>query len=106
MIVKLLKTAFWLGIVIYNLPSPPPQSAAPTPHLDGGHSVATNTAGQGCGQPPELCTKTVQAPSKHGEPRKREFWRRALSQDTLTPADRAVAWHGLDLRKRSAANSG
>ena len=28
MIIKLLKTAFWLGIVIYNLPSQAPPSAA------------------------------------------------------------------------------
>ena len=29
---KLFRTAFWLGVVIYNLPSPASQSAPPASH--------------------------------------------------------------------------
>jgi hypothetical protein len=40
---KLFRTAFWLGVVIYNLPSPASQPAAPASQLhDGQRSILRN----------------------------------------------------------------
>jgi hypothetical protein len=97
---KILRTAFWLGVVIYNLPSPTSQSAAPASHLHGGQRMATKAANQPCSQPPALCAKTVEALPKGGEPGGRDSLRNAVSQDTLAPADRAVAWRGRPVRIR------
>ena len=91
--VKLLKTAFWLGVVIYNLPSPISQSAAPATHDQGSATKATSH----CSQRPALCTKTNEALSKQGEHGERNSSRDAVSQDTLTPADRVVPWRGWAL---------
>jgi hypothetical protein len=102
---KLLRTAFWLGVVIYNLPSPTSQSAAPASHLHGGQGLATKAASQFCPQPLALCTKTAEALPKRGEPGERDSSRDAIkfSQDTLTPADLVVPWRGLTLRTRPVA---
>ena len=93
---KLLKTAFWLGVVIYNLPSPISQSAAPTTRDQGSATKATSH----CSQRPALCTKTIEALSDHGEPGERNSSRDAISQDTLTPPDRVVPWRGRARRVR------
>jgi hypothetical protein len=102
---KLLKTAFWLGVVIYYLPSPASQSGAPASHIHGGQGLATKAASQFCAQPLALCTKTVEALPKRGEPGERNSSRDAVksSQDTLIPADRIVPWHGPALRTRPVA---
>ena len=85
---KLFRTAFWLGVVIYNLPSPVSQSGAP--------ALAAKAASQFCPQPLEPCANVVEALPKRGEPAKHISSRDAvkLSQDTLAPADRAVPWRG------------
>jgi hypothetical protein len=88
---KLLKTAFWLGVVIYYLPSPASQSGAPA----SGQGSATKAASQFCTQPLALC--------KRGESGKRNSSRNAVSQDTLTSPDRAVPWRGSALRIRPVA---
>src|SRR5262245_58806156 len=41
---KLFRTAFWLGVVIYNLPSPAPQPPGPESQLNGGQGLATKAA--------------------------------------------------------------
>ena len=97
---KLLKTAFWLGVVIYYLPSPAFQSSA---HVHGGQGLATKAASKFCTQPLALCTKTVEALPKRGEPGEGNSSRNAVSQDTLTPADRAVPWRGSPLHMRPVA---
>ena len=94
---KILKTAFWLGVVIYNLPSPISQSAAPAIRDQGSATKATSH----CSQRSALCSKTIEALSKHGEYGERNSSRDVVSQDTLTPADRVVTWRGWALPIRS-----
>jgi hypothetical protein len=80
---KLLRMVFWLGIVIYNLPNDAASNARPSqPH---GENVAARAAGQ------------FEALSKRGDLGGNASLRDVLepSQDTLTPADRAVRWSGL-----------
>jgi len=98
---KLLKTAFWLGVVIYYLPSPAFQSSAPASHVHGGQGLAAKAASKFCTQ--SLARYTNEALPKRGEPNERDSSRDALSQDTLTPADRAVPWCGPALRMRPMA---
>ncbi len=102
-IMKLLRTAFWLGIVIYNLPSPTSQSATPASHVHGDQGLATKEASQPCPQPLALCVKTVEALPKRGEPGERHSSRDAVSQDTLTRADHMVPWRGWHLRTQPVA---
>ena len=45
---KLVRLAFWLGVVIYNLPSPASQSAAPESRESQG--LAAKAPGQSCPQ--------------------------------------------------------
>jgi len=70
---KLFRTAFWLGIVIYNLPNTGSESALPalTDH-DGQHLAAKAANSRDAVRP---------------------------SQDTLAPSDREVRWRG-SLRTR------
>jgi hypothetical protein len=102
---KLFRTAFWLGVVIYNLPSPVSQSAAPASQLNGGQGLAAKAASQFGPKPSELCAKTVAAFSKRGEPGGHNSLRAAVkpSQDTLTPADRVVPWCGAIQHKGPVA---
>jgi hypothetical protein len=64
---KLFRTAFCLGVVIYYLPNPGSQSAPPGPQAHGQH----------------LSAKAANS---------RDAMR--ASQDTLTPGDRGVPWRG------------
>jgi hypothetical protein len=75
---KLFRTAFWLGVVIYNLPSPDSQPAAPESALGSQGSKNTDTH------------------PKRGDPAAQSSSRKAAtpSRDTLAPADRAVLWRG------------
>jgi hypothetical protein len=93
---KLFRMAFWLGVVIYNLPSPTSQSPALESQLNGSQGLAAKAASQFCPQPLEPCANVVEALPKRGEPAKHISSRDAvkLSQDTLAPADRAVPWRG------------
>jgi hypothetical protein len=95
---KLFRTVFWLGIVIYNLPNTSasnPARPASQPH--GNQSLAAKAAGQLCSQPLELCAKTVEALPKRGD-----LGGKKPSQDTLVPADRVVPWRGSGLPKGPA----
>jgi hypothetical protein len=65
---KLFRTAFWLGVVIYNLPSPASQPAAPASQLHDGQRLAAKAANSRDAVKP--------------------------SQDTLTSADRGAPWRG------------
>ena len=91
---KFFRMAFWLGVVIYNLPSPISQS-----QLSGNQGLAAKAASQFCPQPLEPCAKMVEALPKRDEPAKHNSSRDAvkLSQDTLAPADRAIPWRGSQL---------
>jgi len=94
---KLFRTAFWLGVVIYNLPSPYSQPAAPESPLGSQGS-------------PAHCAKKTDTHPKRGDPAAQSSSRKAAttpSKDTLAPADRAVPWRGpvacnLPLAKRTA----
>jgi hypothetical protein len=94
---KLFRTAFWLGVVIYNLPSPGSQPAVPESPLGSQGS-------------PAHCAKNTDTHPKRGDPAAQSSSRKAAttpSKDTLAPADRAVPWRGpvacnLPLAKRTA----
>jgi hypothetical protein len=92
---KLFRMAFWLGVVICNLPSPASRPAAPESQLNRTQGLAAKAASQFCPQPLETCAKIDAALPKRGEPRL-DFSRDAAKpcQDTLAPADRAVPWRG------------
>jgi hypothetical protein len=68
-IMKLFRTAFWLGVVVYNLPNTSPETAAPPSQVHDAQRPAANAAN-----------------SRVSE---------KLFQDTLTPADRKLPWRGL-----------
>jgi hypothetical protein len=90
---KLFRTAFWLGIVIYNLPNPASGPAAPEAKPNSTQRVAVKKANH-CPQALKSCAEYVEALPKPGEPGGLGLSREALrpSQDTLAPADRAVLW--------------
>ena len=102
---KLFRMAFWLGVVIYNLPSPASQPAAPVSQLNGTQGLAAKAASQLCPQPREPCARIVEPLPNRGEPGGHNSSRGAVkpSQDTLAPADRAVPWRGSALRKGPVA---
>ncbi len=58
---ELFRMAFWLGVVICNLPSPASQAAAPEPQLNGDQRLAAKTASQFYPQPLKPCAKIVEA---------------------------------------------
>lgn len=103
---KLVRLAFWLGVVIYNLPSPASQSAAPESRESQG--LAAKAPGQSCPQRLVACAKTVETLPQRGEPSGHISSRDAVkpSQDTLAPADRAVPWRGPKLQSRARARHG
>jgi hypothetical protein len=84
---KLFRTAFWLGVVIYNLPSPASMPAAFESKLNGSQGLAAKATSQFCPRPLEFCAKTGGRSSLRDT--------EMLSQDTLAPADRAVPWRGV-----------
>jgi hypothetical protein len=91
---KLFRTAFWLGVVIYNLPSPASQPAPPESQLGGSQSLAAKAASRFCPQPRESCPKNAEAlPNRGGRGGHSSSRDAAMpSHDTLTPTDRAVPW--------------
>jgi len=102
---KLFRTAFWLSVVIYNLPSPASQPAAPESHPNDSQGLAAKAAGRFCPQPRELCAKNIEALPERGDQVGHSSSRGAVmrSHDTLTPADRAVPWRGRALRNQPPA---
>jgi hypothetical protein len=105
---KLFRLAFWLGVVIYNLPSPVSEPSAPESRVNGSQTLAAKAApGQSCPRQLVTCAKIVEAPQR-GEPSGRNSWRDAVksSQDTLASADRGVSWRGPALRSRDPAGHG
>jgi hypothetical protein len=93
---KLFRMAFWLGVVICNLPSPASRPAAPESQLNRSQGLAAQAASQFCPQPLETCARIDAVLSKRGELRGPNFSRDAAKpcQDTLAPADREVPWRG------------
>jgi hypothetical protein len=83
---KLFRTAFWLGVVIYNLPSPTSMPAASESRLNSSQRLAATATSQFCLRPLEFCAKSGGRSSSRDT--------EMLSQDTLIPADRAVPWRG------------
>jgi hypothetical protein len=102
---KLFQTAFWLSVVIYNLPSPASQPAAPESQLNDSQGLAAKAAGRFCPQPCEPCAKNIEALPERGDQVGHSSSRGAVmrSHDTLTPADRAVPWRGRALRNQPPA---
>jgi hypothetical protein len=97
--------AFWLGLVIYYLPSPASQPAAPEAPLKGSLAAKSPSA-----DTRQVCRHIAYVEShprlaKHGESRGDKSPRDAMEpcQDTLTPADLAAPWRGLAPRKASVA---
>jgi hypothetical protein len=100
---KLFRMAFWLGGVIYNLPSPASGPTAPS-QPNGIKGLAVKAAHQ-CSQWLKPCDKYVEALPKPGEQGEHHLRHDALRpfQDTLGPADRAVPWRSpAALRSRSS----
>ena len=97
---KLFRMAFWMSVVIYNLPSAASKFTGPGSH-HGSQGSAAKAASQFCAQPLEPCAKTVEALTQRGEPGGQNSSRDAVkpSQDTLAPGDREVPWRGLAQRK-------
>ena len=102
---KLFQTAFWLSGVIYNLPSPASQPAAPESQLNDSQGLAAKAAGRFCPQPCEPCAKNIEALPERGDQVGHSSSRGAVmrSHDTLTRADRAVPWRGRALRNQPPA---
>jgi hypothetical protein len=100
---KLFRTAFWLGVVIYNLPSP--ASQPPAPDSQPSQGLAAKPASQLCPRPRESCPKNDEARPNRGDRGGHSSSRNAAmpSHDTLTPTDRAEPWRGPDLRNPSPA---
>jgi hypothetical protein len=71
---KLFRTAFWLGVVVFNLPNPASQPGTP-----GSQPKASQGLTRGVGNL-----------ASHSSSRDSVL----PSQDTLTHADRAAPWHG------------
>src|SRR5262245_16186758 len=102
---KLFRTAFWLGVVIYNLPSPASQPPAFELQLNGGQGLATKAASRPCPRLRESCPKNDEAFPNRGDCGAHSSSREATmpSHDTLTPTDRAEPWRGSALRNPSPA---
>jgi hypothetical protein len=94
---KLFRMAFWLGVVIYNLPSSASMSTGPESQYGRQGLAAKAASSQFCLPPLDPCARTVEGLTKRDEPGGQNSSRDAVkpSQDTLTPADRAVPWRGL-----------
>ena len=97
---KLFRMAFWLGVVIYNLPSSASKSTGPESQ-HGSQGLSAKAASHFCLPPLDPCARAVEALTKRDEPDGQNSSRDAVkpSQDTLTPADRAVPWRGLAQHK-------
>ena len=91
---KLFRIAFWLGVVICNLPSLASRPAAPESQLNRSQGLTAKAANRFCPQPLE--PRASRGLPERGEPHGPNFSRDAMNscQDTLTPADRAVQWRG------------
>ena len=102
---KLFRTAFWLGVVIYNLPSPASQPAAPESRPNGGQGLAAKAVSRLCSRPRESCSKNNEALANRGDRGGHSSSRDTAmpSQDTLTPTDRAEPWRAPAVRNPSPA---
>ena len=105
---RLFRTAFWLGITIYCLPSSNSQPTAPDPSPIGGQCRSTKAADTGrlCewelgadNDRPRLVVKRV------GEQRGDRSPREAFmhSQDTLIRSDLKTPWRGSAVSKEREA---
>jgi hypothetical protein len=99
---RLLRTAFWLGITIYCLPSFNSHPTAPDPSPNGNQCRSTKAA-----DPGRLCAldlgaaERTQVLVKRGEQRGDGSSREKVmrSQDTLMRSDLATPWRGSAVRK-------
>src|SRR5262245_49576488 len=100
---KLFRTAFWLGVVIYNLPST--ASQPPGPDSQPSQGLAAKPASQFCPRPRESCLKNDEARPNRGDRGGHSSSHDVAmpSRDTLTSTDRAEPWRGPNLRNPSPA---
>jgi hypothetical protein len=126
----LLRTAFWLTVVVLLLPSFPSQRTGTT-HVGAGEAVSAASAAvadmrQFCGRQPDACVVGSQALTSFGQKAHAgakmlyEFLtehfggqpatadkvgRNAVKslQNTLSPADLAAPWRGSPARKEAEA---
>jgi hypothetical protein len=94
---RLLRTAFWLGITIYYLPNTNSQPISPQISLNSSQCRYNKAADTGrlCAWVSESDTDPPRGVIKRGE-RERSSSRETLmhSQSTLTRSDLAVPWRG------------
>jgi hypothetical protein len=95
---KLFRTAFWLGVVLINLPSPPAQPGRPASPAEAHRGPAVAARSQ-CTR--MACSGTIDDAARIGAARDRVL----PPQDTLTPADRALLWRGPAWRKPLRSDS-
>jgi hypothetical protein len=104
---RLLRTAFWLGITIYCLPSTNSQPTAPQPSPNGSHCQFNKAADTGrlCAWQLGTDTNRSRVVIKGREQREDSSAREAVmhSQDTLTRSDLTVPWHGSAVGKEREA---
>jgi hypothetical protein len=127
----LLRTAFWLTVVVLLLPSFPSQRTGAAPQVGAGEAVSAASAAvadmrQFCGRQPDACVVGAQALTSFGQKAQAgakmlyEFLtehfggqpgsvdkasRNAINprQNTLSPTDLAAPWRGSPARKEAEA---
>src|SRR5262249_19618842 len=104
---RLFRTAVWLGVTIYCLPSTNSHPTAPQPSPNSSQCQFHNAADIG-----RLCARHLGSDAdrprlvvKRSERRKEGSSRQAAiqSQNTLTRSDLTVPWHGSAVGKESEA---
>jgi hypothetical protein len=104
---RLLRTAFWMGITIYCLPNTNSQPTAPQSSLSSSQCNFDNAANTGrlCAWESENDTDQPRVVVKRGEQREHSSSREAVihSQDTLTRSDLAGRWRGSAAGKEREA---
>jgi hypothetical protein len=104
---KLLRTAFWLGITIYCLPSTNSQPTAPQSSLNSSQCKFNDVANTSrlCAFESESDADRPRVVIKRGEQRGHSSSRETVmhSQETLTRLDLAVRWRGSSAGKERAA---
>ena len=95
--------AFWLGLVIYYLPSPASEPAVPEAPLKRSHGVAAKSPSADARQVCRgvACVERHPTLANDDESRGGKSSRDAVhpSQDTLKPTDLTAPWRGPALRK-------
>jgi len=104
---RLLRTAFWLGITIYCLPSTNSQPTAPQPSPNSRQCRFTKAADTGrlCAWELGSDTERPRVLVKRGQQRGDNPVRETVmhSQDTLMPSDLTTPWRGSTVIKAHEA---